>query len=264
MTTPTAWPMPNARLIGPTASQAARYDRRAEQLEAIQGIQLRVLTAVQDADPRGSQEEGSRARAARAANPMPASRRKCHLPSLQAGEMRTWGPHLIAPHGTQGFRCVACARVANHRRAKYALKTLPCSGRAGLAGPSQPRGPRLKWNRAIEARLKWQGDGGHQVVRYNTTQHDGRWVCMRCGLHYVRFCDLRTKRCVGAPANQTAAKAIADALAGGPLTRRKVHAFAKHPSGTRPGAPGTRLPSDVVVPRCPQAGQAGLPQGPRD
>ena len=116
-----------------------------------------------------------------------------------------------------------------------------------MAGPLQPRGPRFKWNRAVEARWRRQGEGGHQVVRYNTTQHDGRWLCMRCGLHYVRFCDLRTKRRAGAPANQAAAKAIADALAGGPLTRRKAHAFAKHPSGSRLGAPGARLPSDVVV-----------------
>ena len=50
---------------------------------------------------------------------------------------------------------------------------------------------------------------------------------MRCGLHYVRFCDLRTKRCAAAPASQAATKAIADALAGGPLTRRKAHAFAR-------------------------------------
>ena len=70
---------------------------------------------------------------------------------------------------------------------------------------------------------------------------------MRCGLHYVRFCDLRTKRCAAAPTNRAAAKAIADALAGGPLTRRKVHAFAKHPSGSRPGAPGARLASDVIT-----------------
>ena len=39
---------------------------------------------------------------------------------------------------------------------------------------------------------------------------------MRCGLHYVRFCDLRTKRCTGVPACQAVTKAIADALAGGP------------------------------------------------
>ena len=70
---------------------------------------------------------------------------------------------------------------------------------------------------------------------------------MRCGLHYVRFCDLRTKQCAGAPATQAAAKSVADALAGGPLTRRKVHAFAKHPSGSRPGAPGARLPNDLLA-----------------
>ena len=147
-------------------------------------------------------------------------------------------------------------------RARYALRTLPCSGRAGLAGPPQPRGPRLKWNRAIEARWRRQGEGGHQVFRYSTTQHDGRWLCMRCGLHYVRLCDLRTKRCAAAPANRAAAKAIADALAGGPLTRRKVHAFAKHPSGSRPGAPGARLPSDVVTldPHAPRPAGPAYPR----
>ena len=93
---------------------------------------------------------------------------------------------------------------------------------------------------------------------------------MKCGLHYVRFCDLRTKRYTGAPACQAATKAIADALARGPLTRRKVHAFAKHPSGSRPGAPGARLPSDRLVldhnvpkppsPAAPQV-QAEAPSG---
>ena len=85
---------------------------------------------------------------------------------------------------------------------------------------------------------------------------------MRCGLHYVRFCDLRTKQCTAAPASQAAAKAIADALAGGPLARRKVHAFAKHLSGSRPGAPGARLPSDVVTldPRAPKPPGPANPQ----
>ena len=183
-----------------------------------------------------------------------------------------WGPHLITLHGTEGFRCITCARIANHRKARYALKTLPCSGRVGLTGPLQPHRPRFKWNKANETRWKRQGKGGHQVDRYNTTQHDGRWLCMRCGLHYVRFCDLRAKQCAGAPGNQAATKSVTDALAGGPLTRRKVHAFAKHPSGSRPGAPGARLPSDVLVfdpsvpmppgPAIPQA-QGGAPEGPR-
>ena len=142
--------------------------------------------------------------------------------------------------------------------------SLPCSGRCGLGGPPRPCRPRLKWNKASEARLRRQGEGGHQAVRYNSTQHDGRWLCMRCGLHYARFCDLRTKRCTGAPACQAAAKAIADALAGGPLTRRKVHAFAKHPSGSRPGAGalGARLPSDQLVldPSVPRPPGLAAPQ----
>ena len=110
-----------------------------------------------------------------------------------------WGPHLIASRGTESFRCITCARIANHKRARYALETLPCNGRVGLAGPLQPRRPRLKWNRANEARWGRHGEGGHQVVRYNTTQHDGRWLCTRCGLHYVRFCEFWTKQCAGAP-----------------------------------------------------------------
>ena len=97
---------------------------------------------------------------------------------------------------------------------------------------------------------------------------------MRCGLHYVRFCDLRTKRCTGAPACQAATQAIADALAGGSLTRRKVHAFVKHPSGSRPGAPGARLPSDQLIldpsvpkppgPAAPQAQEQYSAPGPED
>ena len=133
----------HAKLIGSTVPQATRYDRRTEQLEMIQGIQLRILTAAQATDPPRTQDRGPRGRTARANGLSPASHRKCHLPTLQTGELRTWGPHLIASHGTEGFRCITCARVANHKRARYALRT-PCSGRAGLAGPLQPHRPRLK------------------------------------------------------------------------------------------------------------------------
>ena len=85
---------------------------------------------------------------------------------------------------------------------------------------------------------------------------------MRCGLHYVRFCDFRIKQCVGAPGSRAATKSVADAMAGGPLTRRKVHAFARHPSGSRPGAPGVRLPSDRLVldPRAPRPPGPAIPR----
>ena len=252
----------HAKLIGPTARQGKQYDRRTEQLGVIQGIQLRIFTAAQATDPPRTQDQGPRGRTARASGRTAACPRKCHPPTLQSGELRMWGHHFIAPHGTEGFRCISCARIANHKRARYGLRTLPCSGRAGLAGPLQPRRPRLKWNRANEARWWRQGEGGHQVVRYNTIQHDGRWLCMRCGLHYVRFCDLRTKQCAAAPASQAATKTIADALAGGPLTRRKVHVFAKQFSWSRLGAPGARLPSDVFTldPHAPRPGGPANPQ----
>ena len=85
---------------------------------------------------------------------------------------------------------------------------------------------------------------------------------MRCGLNYVRFCDFHTKQCAGVTANQAAAKAMADAQAGGSLARRKVHAFAKHPSGSRPGTPGARFPSDVLVfgPHAPRPPGPANPQ----
>ena len=86
-------------------------------------------------------------------------------PTLERGKLKMWGPHLTAPHGTEGHKCITCARVANHKRARYALKTSPCSGRYGLAGPLQPRRPRLNWNKTNEARWKRQGESGHQVVK---------------------------------------------------------------------------------------------------
>ena len=120
----------------------------------------------------------------------------------------------------------------------------------GLAwlGPSSPV---AQGSNGIEQLTPGGGGRGRAATRSSATiprnTTAGGFVCGAAFTTYVRFCDLRTKRCVGAPANQAAANAIADALAGGPLTRRKVHAFAKHPSGSRPGAPGARLPSDVVV-----------------
>ena len=40
----------HAKVIGPTVPQAKQYDGRTEQLEMIQGIQLRIFTAAQATD----------------------------------------------------------------------------------------------------------------------------------------------------------------------------------------------------------------------
>ena len=235
-----------AKRIGPTASQGKLYDRRAQQMCAIHPAQ--DPTVPQATDPPKAQDQPRRGpRVSRGWNRPPACPRKCHLSSLECGKLKVWGPHLITSRGTEKFRCITCARVANHKKARYALKSLPRTSRAGLAGPLQPRKPKLEWNRANEARWRRQGESGHQAVRYNAAQHDAKRLCIRCGLHYVRSCDLRAKQCAGAPGSQAATKSIADALAGSPLTRRKMHAFAKHPSGSRPGATGARLSSDVLV-----------------
>ena len=125
-----------AKRIGPTARQGKLYDRMVRQMAAIQGIQLKILTASQASDPPRTQDRAQRGPgAARGRSNGPPRPRTCHPPTLEPGELRVWGPHLIAPHGTEGYRCITCAKVANHKKARYALKYLPCSGRCGLGGP---------------------------------------------------------------------------------------------------------------------------------
>ena len=105
-----------AKRIGPTARQGKLYDRRTQQQYAIQGIQLKILAAYQATDPPKAQDQAPRGpRAGRSWNRAPACARKCHLPTLERGELRLWGHRLIISHGTEGFRCITCARVANHK-----------------------------------------------------------------------------------------------------------------------------------------------------
>ena len=78
---------------------------------------LRFLAASQATDPPKAQDQGPRGpRAARDGNRTPAFARKCNFPGLECGELRMWGLAPITSHGTEGFRCVACARIANHGR----------------------------------------------------------------------------------------------------------------------------------------------------
>ena len=115
-----------AKRIGPTAAQGRLYDRRTRQLEAVQDIQLRILAAAQATDPPKAQGHAARRpRAGPGRSQAQACTRRCHLPILEEGELRMWGPHLIKASGTEGFRCISCARVANHKRARYALRSLP-------------------------------------------------------------------------------------------------------------------------------------------
>ena len=192
---------------------------------------MAVLTAAQEADKASDARRetlgGGRRRPSQGPHGCP---RVSHLPVLQPGETKPWGPHIIEAHGESGFRCLSCARTANHKRAKYALKTLSCTDRPRLAGGGLGHRRRKKWNTATERRWAAQGDGGHRVFRYNATRYDGRFLCTRCGLRYVRRCDLISKHCPGEPATQRAAEAIQAALRGEALAKRRVHAFAKYPA----------------------------------
>ena len=109
-----------ARRIGPTAKQGKLNDRRVRQMAAIQGIQLKILTASQASGPPKTQDRAQRGPGvARGCGHGPLSPRKCHLPTLEPGDLRMWGPHLIAPHGSEGYRCITCGRIPNHKRARY-------------------------------------------------------------------------------------------------------------------------------------------------
>ena len=127
------------------SAQEKLYDRRTRQLYAIQSTQLKILAASQATDPPKAQDQAPRGpRAARTWSRAPAGTRKCHLPTLVNGKLKVGGPHLLTSHGTERFGCITCARIANHKKARYALETLPCIGRVGMARPLQPRRPRLK------------------------------------------------------------------------------------------------------------------------
>ena len=138
-----------AKRIGPTARQGKLYDRRTQQLAAIQGILLKIFAASQATDPPKAQDQAPRGpRAARGWGRATTCARKCHLPTLECREFGVWGPHLVASHGTEELRCITCARVANHSRARYAFQTLLCT-QAGVAwqAPSSHTGQGLRGTR---------------------------------------------------------------------------------------------------------------------
>ena len=245
----TSWPTPWPSASGPRPSKGSFMTRGFGVWRRFRtDVQLRILTAPQASDPPRTQDRARRSPGAAGGNGRGSARpRGCHLPTLEPGELRFVGPPLHCPTWLGRLQMHHLWQNREPQEGQVRTQVLAVRRPLWPRGAPRPCRPRLKWNRANKARRRRQGEGGHQAVKYNSAQHDGRWLCMRCGLHYVRFCDLRAKRCAGAPAGQAATQAIADALAGGPLTRRKVHAFAKHPSGSRPGAPAARLPSDRLV-----------------
>ena len=108
--------MPGPSAVGPRhAKGSSIYGQRTQQLSAIQSIQqLKILAAFGATDPPKAQDQGHRSpRAVRDGSRAPACARKCHLPDLERGELRMWGPRLITSHKTERFRSITCARTVS-------------------------------------------------------------------------------------------------------------------------------------------------------
>jgi hypothetical protein len=71
----------------------------------------------------------------------------------------------------------------------------------------------------------------HDLYRYYYTKRDGRWLCIKCGLHYVRRTCINRQHCAGEPVKAAAHKALRDAAEGNRLVRRKVFKNALKKSG---------------------------------
>ena len=254
-----------AERVGPTGHQIRRYLARVELCRAIQRTQAAVLQAVQRAESGADTGRHAHRRAWLVAEPpQPGRARGRPPPVLLPGELRTWGPHLVRAAAGEGFQCIACKRQARGTCTKRKMAKLLCLDRRGLTrtGMSQPQWER--WNTAWVQRwaANVDGPGAHDACRYNATSWDGRHLCLRCGLHYVRRCDLVRVPCPGAPQTRKARMALEAAQRGDPLPRRAVSSRAAHPSGANLRAAGQRHPAHDaarvrVEPRPPGPGAGG-------
>ena len=229
--------------IGPSHAQQHRYDSRAALCTAIQKAQDAVLQDAQAADDGDSR--GSRRNRLAGSLPAPALSRARTYQPLSPGELRTCGVHLVvrAPDGS--VRCTQCQRTAGSPLTHRRMAALPCKDRRGLTRAPITLPQWERWNTAWIQRWARRDAGdpaAHDIVRYFATTWDGRFLCTRCGLHYVRSTDLVTKVCFGRPLTAQAREALEDATAGKSLKRQAVNSRAKFPSGANIGAAGRRLP----------------------
>ena len=251
-----------AEAIGPTPAQQEAYDGSLRRLAAVQTTQAKVLEAVMRADvgPMGAARDRRR-RALADGNQGSGRTARVGAPPIGEKEYRTWGVHLITAHGAKGYRCVLCARRATGNTARHAMRRLPCLDRPGLTLSGMTNAQWERWNGAWVRRWTGLARGGphdHDVVRYFATKWDGRWLCLRCGRHYVRRCDLVCGPCPGVTQNPRSAQALEDAIRGKPLQRQKVNSRAQYPSGANLRAACPRLPGfdGEALPDVPQIGRA--------
>jgi hypothetical protein len=124
------------------------------------------------------------------------------------------------------------------------MRNLACLDRPGLGPAGLNKAQWERWNGAWVRRWHAEESGlpyAHEVVRYFATAWDGRFLCVRCGRHYVRRCDLVRNPCPGQPQIPRASQALEDAYAGRPLHRQAVNSRALFPSGAPLSAAGARI-----------------------
>ena len=233
-----------AQRAGPTGDQLRRHLAAQELCVAVQEAQARVMAAVMRAEEVARTTRGARLSHALAPRRTAAGHRSAAPTHMQPAERRTWGEHFVRGGQNNAYVCVFCRRYATGSRWKRALQKMPCI--PDRPGPGELRGQaREHWSEAWASKMALDDrakHGGHQVQRYNTTGHDGRWICVDCGRHCVKRRELAARPCAGEPQDARAWQALDDFQAGRPLRRAKVRCSAVWPAGATHLAAGPRQP----------------------
>ena len=118
---------------------------------------------------------------------------------------------------------------------------LSCRERPGLKPYTMGGVAWERWNEAIVVRRDRQGgDGGHNYVLYAHSGQDGRYVCLDCGRHCIKWRELVAKPCPGVPQRPKYARALQQVQAGQELSRSAIRKDARYQSGYTAAAAGRR------------------------
>ena len=231
-----------ARRIGPTPNQQESYDNKLALLRAVQRTQSAILDAAQRGGSATPGGEHDRRRLALVGDLHTRERvRGGPIRDLHGGEMRTWGPHLVVASAAGGYRCIHCSRHATSHQARRAMVRLSCRERPGLKPYTMGGVAWERWNEAIVVRRDRQGgDGGHNYVLYAHSGQDGRYVCLDCGRHCIKWKELVARQCPGVPQRPKYARALQQVQAGQELGRSAIRRDARFQSGYTAAAAGRR------------------------
>ena len=105
---------------------------------------------------------------------------------------------------------------------------LPCKEKPSLKPYTMGSVARERWNEAIVVRRDREaGDGGHNYILYAHSKQDGRYICLDCGRHCLKWKELVAKPCLRVPQRPKYAQALQQAQAGQELSRSATRRDAK-------------------------------------